>query len=91
MPDVVVLDVILPDGSGLDFIGELREFCEAPVLLLTLKDERDDIWPVCVPVEMITSPSPMISMSFLSAWPRSCALCPAVASFRRSFAWIRWS
>jgi len=41
-PDVVVLDVVLPDGSGFDFLGELRETCAAPVLFLTAKDERED-------------------------------------------------
>ena len=41
-PDVVVLDVMLPDGNGFDFFNELRETCDAPVLFLTAKDERDD-------------------------------------------------
>jgi len=41
-PDVVVLDVVLPDGSGFDFLGELRKNCAAPVLFLTAKDERED-------------------------------------------------
>jgi DNA-binding response OmpR family regulator len=41
-PDVVVLDIMLPDGNGLDFLSELRETCAAPVLFLTAKDERED-------------------------------------------------
>ena len=41
-PDVVVLDVMLPDGNGFDFLCELRETCAAPVLFLTAKDERED-------------------------------------------------
>jgi DNA-binding response OmpR family regulator len=42
-PDVVVLDIMLPDGSGLDFLPELRKACASPVLFLTAKVERDDI------------------------------------------------
>lgn len=36
-PDAIVLDIMLPDGSGLDFICELREGPQAgiPILLLT--------------------------------------------------------
>ncbi|MDR2132689.1 MAG: response regulator transcription factor [Clostridiales Family XIII bacterium] len=41
-PDAVVLDIMLPDGSGLDFMPELRETCDAPVLFLTAKTERED-------------------------------------------------
>lgn len=41
-PDVVVLDIMLPDGSGLDFLAELREVSIAPVLLLTSLGDRDD-------------------------------------------------
>jgi len=41
-PDVIVLDVVLPDGNGFDFIMELRESCDATVLFLTAKDERTD-------------------------------------------------
>jgi len=43
IPDVAVLDIMLPDGSGLDFLAELREVCDAPVLFLTAKAERADL------------------------------------------------
>jgi DNA-binding response OmpR family regulator len=43
VPDVAVLDIMLPDGSGLDFIDELREVCDAPVLFLTAKAKRADV------------------------------------------------
>jgi len=47
-PDVAVLDIILPDGSGIDFNAEIQTLCEtsrAPVyaLFLTAKAEREDI------------------------------------------------
>jgi len=43
VPDVAVLDIMLPDGSGIDFLSELRKVCDAPALFLTAKAERDDI------------------------------------------------
>jgi len=44
IPDVVVLDIMLPDGSGLDFLAELREGgIDVPALFLTAKAERADI------------------------------------------------
>ena len=42
-PDVAVLDIMLPDGSGLDFLSELRKVCDAPALFLTAKAERADV------------------------------------------------
>jgi DNA-binding response OmpR family regulator len=42
-PDVITLDILLPDGRGLDFISEIRQTTDAPVLIITslgAKDER---------------------------------------------------
>ena len=42
-PDAVVLDVMLPDMSGLDVLRKLREHSpQLPVLLLTAKDAVED-------------------------------------------------
>lgn len=42
-PDVVVLDVMLPDMSGLEVLGRLREQIPGlPLLLLTAKDSVED-------------------------------------------------
>ena len=41
-PDVIVLDILLPDGSGLDFLREIRQRSDAPVLFLTSKDSPED-------------------------------------------------
>lgn len=41
--DIVVLDILLPDGNGLKFIPELREFTAAPVLMLTSRRDYEDM------------------------------------------------
>jgi DNA-binding response OmpR family regulator len=43
MPDAIVLDIMLPDGSGLDFMRELRVSSNVPVLLLTGLTTPEDI------------------------------------------------
>lgn len=45
LPDLVVLDVMLPDGSGLDICRSLRDrFAQLPVIMLTaLKEDVDRI------------------------------------------------
>ena len=42
-PDLVLLDVMLPDGDGMDFCGILRQKTQAPVIFLTARDENDDV------------------------------------------------
>ena len=43
-PDAIVLDIMLPDGSGLDFMRELRLHSNIPILLLTgLKTPEDNV------------------------------------------------
>ncbi|WP_281291724.1 response regulator transcription factor [Saccharothrix saharensis] len=42
-PDLLVLDVVLPDGSGVDFCRELRRAGHrAPVVFLTARDATED-------------------------------------------------
>lgn len=42
-PDLYLLDVMLPDGSGLDYCHDLRRYSTAPVIFLTCLDESRDI------------------------------------------------
>ena len=42
-PDALVLDIRLPDGSGLGFCQEIRPTTSAPVLFLTAMDEKREI------------------------------------------------
>ncbi|NLT15692.1 MAG: response regulator transcription factor [Clostridiales bacterium] len=42
-PDLVLLDVMLPDGSGYDFCREMREITTAPVIYLTCLGQNEDI------------------------------------------------
>ena len=42
-PDLIVLDIMLPDGSGLDYLKELKQHNnDIPVLLLTALSESSD-------------------------------------------------
>jgi two-component system, OmpR family, response regulator len=42
-PDLIVLDVMLPDGSGINTCQRLRqEGCDAPVVFLTARDATED-------------------------------------------------
>src|SRR6185295_6152175 len=40
--DLVVLDLVLPDGNGLDFLRALRSRSDVPVIVLTSRDEETD-------------------------------------------------
>lgn len=42
-PDLIVLDVLLPDGKGYDFCAELRKITTAPVIFLTCMNEDADV------------------------------------------------
>lgn len=41
-PDLIVLDVMLPDGDGFSLMQQLRTFTNVPVIFLTAKDEVAD-------------------------------------------------
>jgi DNA-binding response OmpR family regulator len=41
--DLVILDIALPDGSGLDLCKKIRENNDMPIIFLTAMDEEQDI------------------------------------------------
>jgi two-component system KDP operon response regulator KdpE len=41
-PDLVVLDLGLPDGNGVDFIRDLRAWSDTPILVLSARSHEDD-------------------------------------------------
>jgi DNA-binding response OmpR family regulator len=41
-PDAIVLDVMLPQISGLDLLPMMRRITEAPILMLSAKSDTDD-------------------------------------------------
>ncbi|HWR19497.1 MAG TPA: response regulator transcription factor [Clostridia bacterium] len=42
-PDLVLLDVMLPDGTGFDFCAELRKITTAPIIYLTCLGNNEHI------------------------------------------------
>lgn len=41
--DLIILDINLPDGNGLDFLQELRRTSTVPVIILTANDLETDV------------------------------------------------
>ncbi len=40
--ELIILDLVLPDGNGLDFLRALRSRSDVPVIVLTSRDEETD-------------------------------------------------
>lgn len=41
-PDLVILDIGLPDGNGFDFCRQIRSRCEVPIVFLTARGDEVD-------------------------------------------------
>ncbi|MEJ7805386.1 MAG: two-component system response regulator KdpE [Telluria sp.] len=41
-PDLIILDLGLPDGDGIDFIGDLRKWSSVPVIVLSARTGEGD-------------------------------------------------
>ncbi len=41
-PDMLVLDLGLPDGDGIDLIRDLRAWSQAPVIVLSARSSEED-------------------------------------------------
>lgn len=42
-PDIIILDINLPDISGFDVLKEIREFSTVPVIILTVRSDDEDM------------------------------------------------
>jgi two-component system response regulator RegX3 len=42
-PDLILLDVMLPDGSGVDFCRELQDISRVPVIMVTARSSEVDV------------------------------------------------
>ncbi len=42
-PDIVVLDIGLPDRDGFDVVKQVRQFSHVPIIMLTVRDSDTDI------------------------------------------------
>ena len=40
-PELVILDINLPDANGLEVLQELRSFSDVPVVILSVSDEQE--------------------------------------------------
>ena len=41
-PDLIILDLGLPDGDGIDFIRDLRQWSHIPIIVLSARSEESD-------------------------------------------------
>lgn len=41
-PDLYILDVMLPDGTGFSLMEQIKEKSDVPIIFLTAKDQADD-------------------------------------------------
>ncbi len=41
-PDLIILDLGLPDGDGIEFIRDLRQWSPVPVIVLSARSEESD-------------------------------------------------
>jgi len=42
-PDLVILDIVLPDIDGWEVLERIRQISKVPILMLTIKEKEDDI------------------------------------------------
>jgi DNA-binding response OmpR family regulator len=42
LPDLILLDIMMPDIDGFEVLSMIREFSSVPVIMLTAKGEEDD-------------------------------------------------
>ena len=43
LPDIVILDVMMPELDGFETLRMVREVSNVPVIMLTVRDEEEDL------------------------------------------------
>ena len=71
-PDVIVLDVMLPDHDGFALLPEIRDVTTAPVLMLTARTEVAERVAGLMREPTITSASRLISKNSSRVCARPC-------------------
>ena len=56
-PDLILLDLGLPDMDGNDIIASVREWTSCPIIVISAKPENMIRWPLWILVPMTISPS----------------------------------
>ena len=65
-PDLVILDLGLPDMDGVDVIGGLRGWTAVPIIVLSGRADSNDKVGRSTPAPTTTSPSPS---AWTNCWP----------------------
>ncbi len=77
MPDIALLDVMMPEMDGFETLRTIREVSSVPVIMLTVRSSEEDKVRGLTSAPMITSPS----RSALESWSVACA--PSCGGFRQ--------
>lgn len=84
-PDLVIVDLGLPDTDGLDVIRELRGWSELPVIVLSARTRRAKKSPRSTPARTTTSPSRSACPNCWRGFGRRCG--GAITAARTSRRW----
>ena len=85
-PDLMVLDVMLPDGDGFSLMKQLRTFTNVPIIFLTAKDEAQTSWPVLALEQTIIFQSRLCRRSYYCVSMRFYA--ELIKRTARGFSWM---
>ena len=84
-PDLIILDLGLPDGDGLNYIRDLRQWSAIPVIVLSARNVEEDKIAALDAGRMTISASRLASAN---CWPACELPCAAIQAASRR---VRWS
>lgn len=79
-PDLIVLDLGLPDRDGLDLIQKVRESDTVPIIVLSARSNERDRWRRWIWGRMIILPSPLARRN---CWPVSAPFSAVIGTAKR--------